>query len=99
VREMANKKQETTIDGSGAMIEDDGAGGGRQERVEGNGVDKGQQTTQINNQSLMGVANAGGNTAVKAKAVLVRNGAFCCRVENGGGRKVGNDGRAAVDNR
>jgi hypothetical protein len=29
-----------TIDGSGAIIEDDGAGNGQQERVEGYGLDK-----------------------------------------------------------
>jgi hypothetical protein len=40
-----NKKQQPTIDGSGAMMEDVGAGSGQQERVEGNGVDEGWQTT------------------------------------------------------
>jgi hypothetical protein len=40
------KKQQTTINGSSAMMEDDGAGSGRQERVEGKGVDEGQQMTK-----------------------------------------------------
>jgi hypothetical protein len=34
------KKQQPTFDGSGAMMEDDGAGGRRQERAEGNVVHK-----------------------------------------------------------
>ncbi len=41
----------------------------------------------------------GGNTAVKAKAALAMNQEFRHRVEQGGGGKVGADGRAAVDNR
>jgi hypothetical protein len=47
----------------------------------------------------MGVAKAGRDTAVKAKAALVVNGAFCHCVDHGGGRKVGANGRAAVDSR
>ncbi len=46
----------------------------------------------------MGVAKAGGDTAMKAKAALVVNGMFCRCVDHGGGKKVGGDGRAAVDN-
>ncbi len=34
---------------------------------------------EINNQPLMGVAKAGGDTAVNAKAALAVNGAFCRR--------------------
>ncbi len=81
------------------MMEDDGAGGRQQERVKGNGVDEGGQTQKINNQLLMGVAKAGGDTAVKAKAALTVNGAFCCHVDHGRGRKVGAKSRAAVENR
>ncbi len=40
-----NKKQQPTIDGSGAMMEDVEASDRWQKRAEGNGVDKGQQTT------------------------------------------------------
>jgi hypothetical protein len=47
----------------------------------------------------MGVAKAGRDTALKAKAALVVNGAFHHRVDHGGGGKVGTNGRAAVDNR
>jgi hypothetical protein len=47
----------------------------------------------------MGVAKAGGNTIVKTKAAPAVNGAFCLRVDHGSGRKVGINGRAAVDNR
>ncbi len=68
------------------------------ESAEGNGVDERQQT-QINNQPLMGVAKVGRDTAVKAKAAPVVNGAFCHCVDHGGGRKVGANGRAAVDSR
>jgi hypothetical protein len=41
---MTNKKQQPTINGSGAMMEDDGASGRQQERVEGDGVNEGQKT-------------------------------------------------------
>ncbi len=56
---------------------------------------------QINNQPLMGVgvAKAGGDTAVNAKAALVVNEAFRHCVDHGGGRKVCANGREAVDNR
>jgi hypothetical protein len=54
---------------------------------------------QINNQPLTGVAKASGDTAVKAKAALVMNGAFYCCVDHGGSGKVGANGRVAVDNR
>ncbi len=47
----------------------------------------------------MGVAKAGRDTAVKAKAAPAVNGAFHRRVDHGGGRKVGGDGRATEDNR
>jgi hypothetical protein len=47
----------------------------------------------------MGVAKADGDTAVKAKAAPAVNGAFHCRMDHGGGGKVGANGRAAVDNR
>jgi hypothetical protein len=47
----------------------------------------------------MGVAKAGGDKAVKAKAALVVNRAFCCRVDRSSGRKVGANGKAAVENR
>jgi hypothetical protein len=47
---------------------------------------------QINNHPVK-------DTAVKAKAAPVVNGAFHRRMDHGGGRKVGRDGRAAVDNR
>jgi hypothetical protein len=47
----------------------------------------------------MGVTKAGRDTAVKAKAAPEVNEAFCYRVDHGGGRKVGGDGRGAVDNR
>jgi hypothetical protein len=52
---------------------------------------------QINCQPLMEVA--GGDTAVKAKAVLAVNGAFLHCMDHSGGRKVGGNGGAAVDNR
>jgi hypothetical protein len=56
---------------------------------------------QINYQPLMGlgVAKVGGDTAMKAKAALAVNETFPCRMNHGGGRKVGANGRAAVDNR
>ncbi len=54
---------------------------------------------QINNQPLMGVAKVGGDTAVKAKVVPAVKGAFRHRVDNCGGKKVGADSRAGVDNR
>jgi hypothetical protein len=54
---------------------------------------------QINNQPLMGVAKAGWDTAVKAKAAPVVNGVFCCRVDHGGSGNIGGDSTAAVDNR
>jgi hypothetical protein len=54
---------------------------------------------QIDNQRLMGVSKAGGDIAVKAKAVPAVNGAFQRCVDHGSGRKVGANGRAAVDNR
>jgi hypothetical protein len=54
---------------------------------------------QINNQSLIGVAKAGGDTAVKTKVALAVNGAFCRQVDHGSSGKVGADGRAVVDNR
>jgi hypothetical protein len=47
----------------------------------------------------MRVAKVGRNTAVKAKAVPAVNGLFCCRMDHGGGNKVGSDSTAAVDNR
>jgi hypothetical protein len=53
---------------------------------------------QINNHPLMGVAKVCKDTAMKAKAALAVNGAFHCPVDHGGGRKVGANGRAAVDN-
>ncbi len=59
--------------------------------------DKRQQ--QINNQPLMGVAKAGRDTAVKAKAVQAVNEAFHQHVGHGSGGKVGADVRAAVGNR
>jgi hypothetical protein len=54
---------------------------------------------EITNQPLMGVAKAGRDSSVKAKAALAVNRAFPCRVDHGGRRKVGADGRAAVDNK
>ncbi len=54
---------------------------------------------QINNQQLMGVAKAEGDTAVKAKAAPAVNGVFCGCVDHGSGGKVGANGRAAVDSR
>jgi hypothetical protein len=81
------------------MTEDDGAGGGRQERADGNVWMRDDRGQQINNQALMGVAKAGRDTAVKAKAAPVVHGAFRCRVDYGSGRKVGANVRAAVDNR
>jgi hypothetical protein len=47
----------------------------------------------------MGVANVGGDTAVKAKAAPTVNRVFRRSVDHSGGRKVGANGRAAVDNR
>jgi hypothetical protein len=47
----------------------------------------------------MGVAKAGGDTAVKEKAALVANGAFRHHVDLGSRGKVGSNGRVAVDNR
>jgi hypothetical protein len=47
---------------------------------------------QINNQP-------GGDTAVKANAVLALNGVLHRHLDHGGGRKVGCNGRAGVDNR
>jgi hypothetical protein len=54
---------------------------------------------QINNKPLMGVAKAGRDTAVKAKAALVGNGAFCRRMDHGSSGKAGANSRATVDNR
>jgi hypothetical protein len=46
---------------------------------------------------MMGVAKAGRDTAVKAKAALAVIGAFHRHVDHGSGGKVGSTGRAAVD--
>jgi hypothetical protein len=54
---------------------------------------------QIKNQPLMGVTKVRGDTAVKSKAAPAVNGVFCRWVDHGGGKKVGTNGRAAVDNR
>jgi hypothetical protein len=54
---------------------------------------------QINNQPLMGVAKAGGDIAVKAKAAPAVNELFCRRWTMAAAKKVGANGRAAVDNR
>ncbi len=54
---------------------------------------------QINNQTLLGVAKVGRDTAVKAKVAPAVNGAFCHHLDHGSGRKVDANGRAAVDNR
>jgi hypothetical protein len=54
---------------------------------------------QINNQPLIGVAKAGRDKAVKAKAAPAMNRAFCCRVDHGGIRKAGTKGRGAVEDR
>jgi hypothetical protein len=37
------------------------------------------------------------DTALKTRAASTVNGVFCCCVDHSGGRKVGGDGRAAVD--
>jgi hypothetical protein len=71
---------------------------------EGRGQWSGRGTTDnnrstINNHPLMGVAKAGRDTAVKEKAALAVNRVFCHRVDHGGSRKVGANGRTAVDNR
>jgi hypothetical protein len=60
-------------------------------------IDDRQQ--QMINQPLMGVAKAGGDTAVKANAAPAVNGGLCCLVDHGRGGKVGIDSTAVVDNR
>ncbi len=52
------------------------------------GWTSGDRGQQINNQPLMGVAEAGRDIAVKAKAVPAVNGAFCCRIDHGGAEKL-----------
>jgi hypothetical protein len=89
-------KQQPTINMSGTMMENDGAGSKQQERWRAMECDSRQQ---INNQPLMGVAKVDRDTAVKAKTAPVVNGVFRHSVDYGGGRKVGADGRVAVDNR
>ncbi len=48
------QKKEPVINGSGAMMEDDGAGNRLQERAESNGVDEGQQMTTDQQSTIYG---------------------------------------------
>jgi hypothetical protein len=47
----------------------------------------------------MGVAKAGGDTAVKAKAAPAVNEEFHCHVDHGSGSKVGSDGGVVIENK
>jgi hypothetical protein len=49
------------------MIEDDGAGGRQQEKVEGNGVDEGQQTTTDQQSTIDGSGNGGQGYSCEGK--------------------------------
>jgi hypothetical protein len=48
------QKQPQTIDGSSAMMENDGAGGGRWEQAEDKGVDEGRQKTTDQQPTIRG---------------------------------------------
>ena len=75
------------------MMEDDGAGGRQQERAEGNRVDEGGQMTTDLQSTIDGCGKGGQGCSCEGM-----NGAIYCHVDNGGGSKVGGNGRAVVDN-
>jgi hypothetical protein len=74
------------------MMEDDGAGGGQQERVEGNRVNKGQQTTTDQQSTIDGSGKGGWGYSCEGKgctghSFFVLHCAGCCGAAQENGNK------------
>ncbi len=77
-------------------MDDDGAGGGQQERAEGIKVDEGRQTTSDQQSTIDGSGKGGRGYSCENEGC---GGGEWSVPDHGGGGKVGNDSRAAVYNK